>query len=210
VATGVTEVAVARFVLGVRLPDPVGGHPALDFCNTRGAWGEPEPIEYLTGPRAVAAWAHATGLIPADGVADLPPTPVPREAHALRAAVRDCLLGTAQDAGWDLVGSTATAARAASRLRPAPPGGPAGGGAAGWVASPGPDPVRAAILAVAAAAEDLLRSPLAASVSLCRGRGCGFLFADPRGRRRWCTMAVCGNRAKSRAHSERRRVTEGR
>jgi len=195
---------VARLVLGVRLPDPVGGHPALDFCNTRGAWGEPEPIEYLTGPRAVAAWAHATGLIPADGVADLPAAPVPRHAHALRTAVRDCLLGTAGDAGWDLVGTTAAASRAASRLRPGPPG-----GAARWVAGPGRDPVRASLLAVAAAAEDLLRSPLAASVAMCHGRGCGFLFADPRGRRRWCTMAVCGNRAKSYTHWRRQKVTQG-
>ncbi|MGW5195753.1 CGNR zinc finger domain-containing protein, partial [Kribbella sp. NPDC004138] len=32
---------------------------------------------------------------------------------------------------------------------------------------------------------------------------CGWLFLDPRGRRRWCSMATCGNRAKVRAHAAR-------
>jgi predicted RNA-binding Zn ribbon-like protein len=34
---------------------------------------------------------------------------------------------------------------------------------------------------------------------------CGWLFLDPRGRRRWCSMATCGNRAKVRAHAARAR-----
>lgn len=206
---------MARLVLGVRLPDPIAGHPALDFCNTRAAWGEPEPVEYLTGPRAVATWAHATGLIPADGVTALPSAPVPEEAHSLRAAVRDCLLGTAGEAQWDLVGAVAARSRLASRLRRLPgrvpdgdgSDGGSGAGPARWVAVPGTDPVPAALFAVAAAAEDLLRSPLAGSVTTCHGPGCGFVFADPRGRRRWCSMAVCGNRAKSRTHLERLRIT---
>jgi predicted RNA-binding Zn ribbon-like protein len=32
---------------------------------------------------------------------------------------------------------------------------------------------------------------------------CGWLFLDARGRRRWCSMATCGNRAKVRAHAAR-------
>src|SRR5262249_54785199 len=43
------------------------------------------------------------------------------------------------------------------------------------------------------------------SVRACAGRGCGWAFYDPRGRRRWCQMAWCGNRTKVRRHSERRR-----
>src|SRR6478736_4345946 len=41
------------------------------------------------------------------------------------------------------------------------------------------------------------------AVHACPGNDCGWLFLDPRNRRRWCSMAVCGNRAKARAHARR-------
>jgi predicted RNA-binding Zn ribbon-like protein len=59
------------------------------------------------------------------------------------------------------------------------------------------------LLAVAWAAADLLTST--GTVAACPGTGCGWLFADPRGRRRWCSMALCGNRAKARRHAGRAR-----
>jgi predicted RNA-binding Zn ribbon-like protein len=44
-----------------------------------------------------------------------------------------------------------------------------------------------------------------AGVKACEGHSCTLVFADhTRGRaRRWCSMAVCGNRAKQAAHRER-------
>jgi predicted RNA-binding Zn ribbon-like protein len=43
------------------------------------------------------------------------------------------------------------------------------------------------------------------NVKLCEGTGCTLFFADhTRGRyRRWCSMAMCGNRAKQAAHRSR-------
>jgi predicted RNA-binding Zn ribbon-like protein len=43
-------------------------------------------------------------------------------------------------------------------------------------------------------------------IKACEGAGCTLLFADhTKGhRRRWCSMAVCGNRAKQQAHYQRR------
>jgi predicted RNA-binding Zn ribbon-like protein len=65
--------------------------------------------------------------------------------------------------------------------------------------------LRLPLLAVADAAATLLAEPgRASAVHACPGRGCGWLFLDPRGRRRWCSMAVCGNRAKARKHAARR------
>jgi predicted RNA-binding Zn ribbon-like protein len=48
-----------------------------------------------------------------------------------------------------------------------------------------------------------------AQVKACQGPACTLLFADhTRGHaRRWCSMAICGNRAKVAAH--RKRVKEG-
>jgi predicted RNA-binding Zn ribbon-like protein len=47
-----------------------------------------------------------------------------------------------------------------------------------------------------------LTTPVSRGVRACPGAGCGWLFYDPRGRRRWCVMAVCGNRAKAARHAE--------
>jgi predicted RNA-binding Zn ribbon-like protein len=46
-----------------------------------------------------------------------------------------------------------------------------------------------------------------AGVKACEGHSCSLVFADhTRGRaRRWCSMAVCGNRAKQAAHRNRLR-----
>jgi predicted RNA-binding Zn ribbon-like protein len=44
-----------------------------------------------------------------------------------------------------------------------------------------------------------------AIVKACEGPGCKMLFADRsrRGARKWCSMAICGNRAKQAAHRRR-------
>jgi len=46
-------------------------------------------------------------------------------------------------------------------------------------------------------------------VKACEGQGCTLLFADHTRRkaRRWCSMAVCGNRAKQAAHRSRLKNT---
>ena len=46
-----------------------------------------------------------------------------------------------------------------------------------------------------------------AAVKACEGHSCTLLFADRTRRkaRRWCSMAVCGNRAKQAAHRDRLR-----
>jgi predicted RNA-binding Zn ribbon-like protein len=48
-------------------------------------------------------------------------------------------------------------------------------------------------------------------IRACDGHACTLLFMDrTKGhRRRWCSMAVCGNRAKQSAHYHRRRSGEG-
>ena len=47
-----------------------------------------------------------------------------------------------------------------------------------------------------------------ALVKACEGRGCTLMFADhTRGRaRRWCSMAICGNRAKQKEFRDRKRA----
>jgi len=70
-----------------------------------------------------------------------------------------------------------------------------------------PDSVRLELplLAVAPAAAELLRGTDRAKVRACPGHDCGWRFVDRRGRRRWCGMDSCGNRAKVKAYADRHR-----
>lgn len=60
---------------------------------------------------------------------------------------------------------------------------------------------------IALAAVALLTSARGSAIAVCEGSGCGWLFLDasPSRRRRWCSMADCGNRAKAREHYRRHR-----
>ena len=70
---------------------------------------------------------------------------------------------------------------------------------------PSRDPRRVRF-AVATDAIALLRDPSRlARVSRCPGRGCGWLFLNLSGRRRWCSMSTCGSRDKMRRLHQRRK-----
>jgi len=71
----------------------------------------------------------------------------------------------------------------------------------------GPDPARAGLAQLARAAVDLLAGPDLARVRNCARPGCSLLFIDHSrpGRRRWCSMERCGNRAKTARYRQRRR-----
>jgi predicted RNA-binding Zn ribbon-like protein len=66
--------------------------------------------------------------------------------------------------------------------------------------------------AVATDAIALLQDPSRLKrVSRCPGRGCGWLFLNTSGRRRWCSMSTCGSRDKMRRlHQRRTQHTGGR
>ncbi|HZG96147.1 MAG TPA: CGNR zinc finger domain-containing protein [Mycobacteriales bacterium] len=53
---------------------------------------------------------------------------------------------------------------------------------------------------------DLLSSAASAQVRQCHDDACGWIFLDlsPRGNRRWCVSADCGNRNRVRRHYQRR------
>ena len=164
-----------RLVEGVPLPDAVGGHPALDFCNTRAGWGDPAPKEYLTGPHVLAALgARDTGLVPADrfrrgaagargGRARTPS----RAPSPLREALYACALRRGTPADWELV-----SAEAARRAQPRRARARRGRRPARLARAPRGRARRRRAAAVAAAAEDLLTSSaLRRSSPPARARG---------------------------------------
>jgi predicted RNA-binding Zn ribbon-like protein len=76
-----------------------------------------------------------------------------------------------------------------------------------WVGVQG---VRSVMSSVARDAIDVLGGPRAARLKRCEGSRCALLFVDTSrsGRRRWCSMERCGNRAKVAAHRRRRKESE--
>ena len=194
-----------KVVDGLIVPESFNGHPVLDFCNTRTAWATPTPKEYLVSHAHLTLWSALNGLLPAAevprlrGAAEARPGPaaaIVARTVAFRSALYAVLVGPATDRDWTLVD---TEVRQAARHVALCAGTPAS-----WtVTTRGLDrPLRA----VAWAAGQFLTTDAAGTVSACGSADCGWVFANPTGRRRWCRMALCGNRAKARRHAARRRA----
>ena len=193
---------------GVRLPQKWGGHVALDFCNTRAGWGQPAAPgrEYLSSYDVLVAWTRYADLV-APGVARRVTKAARRDANAardvladarrLRTAVYKAALDPADSGALAVVNRYARRASAQMRLRPGV------SGPARWELPPSTG-LSWPVLEVARHAAALLTSPEVAEVVACPGRGCGWLFLNPHGRRRWCSMQACGNRAKVAAFARRR------
>lgn len=196
---------------GLTLPVELGGHPALDFCNTWAGWDGLDTHDYLQNYGHLAVWAGAVGLLPAERSATLralgdhaPETAagVLEQARRLRADLYGVLTGAGDGAAFGRVGREVEAAARCRRLRSDGARPPA---QITWELDDRAG-LRAPVAAVAWAAGELLTSADRHHVRACPGTGCGWLFLDRRGRRRWCTMAVCGNRAKVKRFADRRRV----
>jgi predicted RNA-binding Zn ribbon-like protein len=191
----VSTAPYAYEVEGVVLPVPVSGDVTLELCNTAAGWGEPDRKEYLRGYDELVVWARESGLVGGGAAARLraegQASPAPAAgvlARVLR--LREAVYATALGGdAWDAIASEAERAARAARLTPG-----------GWIL---PERLDLPVLAAARAAAEFLLGERRSNVRACPGRRCGWLFLDPSGRRRWCSMATCGNRAKQRRHAER-------
>jgi predicted RNA-binding Zn ribbon-like protein len=190
---------------GLVLPVSLGGHPVLDFCNTRAAWVAPTPKEYLVSHVHLTVWAAHNGLLPRSAVAGLrrAATRAPGDAAAVldravafRTALYPVLVGPARARDWSTVNAEVRRAAATLTLTREKPS----------VLVPKATGLELPLFAVVWSAAEFLTTPLSTTVSACPSADCGWLFSDPRGRRRWCSMALCGNRAKVRRHADRIRA----
>jgi predicted RNA-binding Zn ribbon-like protein len=195
------------FVDHCRLPAMRTGSPALDFCNTRAGWNGGLEGEYLKDYDHLAVWAGFAGLLTADRVAHLR-NRAQRHPAAARGCLRRALAARDRlyqallepEAPRALEPFAQDAATAMRHLRLA-----VIDGAPAWQVDEAAG-LAAPIVAVTWSAAQLLTAGDRASVRACPGDGCGWLFLDTSGRRRWCTMAICGNRAKARRFADRRRL----
>lgn len=184
---------------GVRLPKQISGHPGLELCNTRAGWRESAGWEgeYLRGYDELALIAGRTDLINRDQVDGLRrrarrhPEDAAKEvgrAVAIRADLYALFTGAASRRAMARVADAVQVARSRQVLDLA-------GSLAVWRLER-PERLADALDALLIASGDLLTGGEADRVVACPGRHCGWLFVNASGRRRWCQMAVCGNRAK--------------
>jgi len=191
----------------------VGGEFCLDFCNTRSFRNGPDPGEWLGNYHDLLAWCRLTHCIDDGQIEHLAREADghPRKASAayeeaitLREALYRLFSALANDKepdDADLVVLNKVLDHAYDRAAVAASGN-------GFTLS---YQNRLALAqppwAVARSAAGLLTSERLKFLKECPGKGCGLLFIDTsRNRsRRWCTMEVCGNRARVRAYLERQR-----
>src|SRR3954447_17573303 len=185
----------------MRTPETIhlwGETLCLDYANTvdwspDGEHANPEQTDVLRTGEMLARWGRRLDLLRED--AEPPSTAELRRARGLRDAVYavfSSIRRHEEPAGKHLGVLMSNYAEAVERASLQ----------AGedfyrldW---PGRDP-RAIRYAVAADALALLQDPgRLERVSRCPGRGCGWLFLNTSGRRRWCSMSTCGSREKMR------------
>ena len=181
----------------------LGGRPAIDLVNTlRERWRR--RVETLVTPADLGLWLVRSHLL------DEPRRVAParlREARELREAIDACVQAAlARDAAplaaVTVIDGWLAHAGPRAQLAVAQDGTPVLGELAPA------DPVRRALGAVALDAARMLGTPAeAARIRICASQTCSARFYDrsPAGRRRWCSMALCGNEAKARRHRERSR-----
>jgi predicted RNA-binding Zn ribbon-like protein len=205
----------------------IGDDFALDFLNTIAApWGR--KIEWLANGGDLVAWLEQAHAVPANVSAHFRAQTGSRKLDAVasqarelrewfRTFVRDHAgkpLGPAALADLAALNRLLERDEAYRQIEIAPPGDRGeniGGGhrALRWRASRRWRNPEALLLPIAEAMGDLVCQKDFTLVRRCEGPTCTLWFLDvSKGHsRRWCSMAVCGNRAKAVAH--RARVRQG-
>jgi len=194
-------------------PEPVGGWLCLDVANSVDARHEEVPDDRLRTYTDLVLWvARAGGLTPDQASALLAlaaddPDGARRELRRT-AEVRDAAFrlfhglattGSSDPADLTVLQESHAEGLRHARLVPGPE-------TFEWTWEPD---LRLVRWLVARSAVDLATAGPLPRVKACASdEGCRYLFVDTskNGSRRWCSMSACGNQAKARALTERRRA----
>lgn len=204
------------------VPSPallVGDATGLDFLNTLATPAADAPIDWIADGAGLLAWLEQTRLVPAEVLAKLRKEARPGafdkvadEARRLREWFRRFVkermgrpLSTRDIKALEPLNLILARDESFSRLT-AGANGLTFGTTRRWTS---PDTL---LIPIAEALARLISEEDFTFVKACEGPACTLLFADhTRGRaRRWCSMALCGNRAKQAAHRHRAKVQRDR
>lgn len=191
----------------------------LDFLNSR-ATPVDTPVEWLGSGKELIAWLKAADLVPADVLKDFSQNALPGELDAVAAqarSLREWFRGFVQrhkgkplkpsalneieplnrilerDDAFGQVGAAKDAASTGSSLV--------------WLEKRRWRSPESLLLPISRAIADVICDEDFGLIRACEGHACTLMFVDrtKSHRRRWCSMAVCGNRAKQAALRERQR-----
>ena len=181
----------------------IADNPALDFANTI-----VQPGGDAAG--AIRTWADVTAFLKTAGKAEGPGTA--RNAHDGAAAFQ--LARKLRDDLRDILAALVSgrkippeALESINRVLALGAGYPMlVPGRKGWELTyvRRSESAAAALIPIAEAAATIVTSGGKAGIRECANPACVLFFQDRTGRRRWCSMAVCGNRAKVAAFARRR------
>lgn len=196
----------------------IGGDPCVDFVNTVDLWPVTPGNDRLRSYDDLLAWSVQAGLIDAETTHALRRVSSSDEeeagrvlarARALRAHLRSILAAISSGESPDKRAVEAIAAMARKAAGHSELSSEAGGYV--WTLDPAyRDRLEWPVWELARAAVALLTSDALQHVRECANERCHWMFVD-RSRnhsRRWCDMAVCGNRAKARRNYARRKLRE--
>lgn len=191
----------------------VGDAPGLDFLNSI-ATPIDTPVDWIADGEGLLDWLGQGGLVPAEALAIMRGQALPGEldkvadqARHLREWFRGFVyrhkgraLMAADLAELDPLNRLLERDETFNRIAPAGGGTPFTLQTARKWRTP-----EALLLPIGEALAKLVCTEDFSHVKACEGPACTLLFADhTRGhRRRWCSMAACGNRAKQAAHRHR-------
>lgn len=190
-----------------------GGALCLDFANTIGDRSRAES-EHLNIYQDLLAWADQAEALEPRQIAELAGTAVkhPRKAaSALRHAIDlreglfrifSTLAQDGQPAAEDVASLNSALQHALPHLEICE-----GDTCFTWTWDCREEALDGALWPVVRSAAELLTSDEANRVRECASDTCTWLFVDRSRthRRKWCDMAICGNRAKARRHYQRRK-----
>ncbi len=189
-------------------PQPGGRPPAPGrlaivqaFINTHYDLVQEHGAEILCSPAALAAWFTRTGLLsPATSLsaADLERSLAAREGLRALAAADDN--GQARASALERLDRIASGTRVEVRL-----------GQSGPQFAPAPEAgLDGALGCLLASTAQAMADGSWSRLKVCPGDHCGWAFYDTSRNRtgRWCSMSVCGGRAKAKRHYRRRRARE--
>ena len=174
----------------------------LEFVNTRYWRGQAVPTETLNAPEDLSSWLAANGG---------PKAARPATAREFGRAIelRETLhrLFDAQAQQKPAAGRDLDALNAALAAAPARTTLKRDRNGFGWEVDVKSGTALALLAPVLWTAGDLLAGPRLERVRRCANPECGWLFLDDSraGKRRWCSMSSCGNRAKARRHYHKSR-----
>ncbi|WP_031514129.1 CGNR zinc finger domain-containing protein [Streptomyces sp. NRRL F-5123] len=179
------------------------GRLCLDYVRTLRYRGTPRAQEELADGAALAEWVRQCGPALDAPRAPVEPTgAVVREARALREAVY-ALVAAARTGDGAAAAPAVRGRLNRAAAQPVPVPRLTAEGELRWRAD---EPVTAVLALVARDALELAAAPaLLARLHECAAADCGAVFLDASrpGTRRWCSMDVCGNRAKKSAYRAR-------